>query len=127
MKRNLFIITIFMISLSAASAQGTEVAENTSAKTQQQIMDNYNNRSSAVLKFYPNPAVNYLTVEPRLLSETGEIKIMDVTGRVKDEFHTEPGSNSMVIDVSAYNNGLYILALYDENNRLLNVNRFYKE
>jgi len=128
MQKTILAIVILMSNLSAALAQGTnEVAENTTYKSQQKIMDDFNAHSRVNLKFYPNPALSYLIVEPELNSEAGEIRVMDVTGKVAGAYHLEPGSNGLSIDLSNYYTGLYVLAFYDDQNHLLNVSRFNKE
>ena len=104
----------------------TYLAENTTAKSQQVLMDEFNSRSNVSLKCYPNPAVNYLIVEPEVHSETGVIKIMDITGAPQSEFHIEAGSNGITVDLSQYKPGLYVLAYYDDSNHLLHIGRFYK-
>ena len=127
MRYILITAALLLVNMQAAIAQdNTELAENSSIKSQQQIMDEYNNRSNVSLKFYPNPAINYMVVEPQLNAEAGEIRIMDIAGRVRGEYHLEAGSNGMTIDVVNYQSGMYIITLYDNNNRLLYVSRFNK-
>lgn len=118
---------LLLLNMHAAIAQdNTELAENNSARSQQQIMDEYNNRSNVSLKFYPNPAINYMVVEPQLNADAGVVRIMDIAGRVKGEYHLEAGSNGLTIDMVNYQSGMYIITLYDNNNRLLYVSRFNK-
>ena len=109
-----------------AGAQDVESGGISTSKTQQQIMSDLNEKSHIAVKIYPNPAVNYLVVEPELKTESGIIKIMDIAGNVKADLHLELGSNGLVLDTSQYRPGLYVLAYYDDNNNLLHVERFYK-
>lgn len=118
-----FIVGLIILAISMASKAQSE---NTPAKTQLQIMDEFNSKSNVSLKFYPNPAVNFLTVEPELHSVAGYIEVIDVLGNVKAHIHLEAGFNALNIDLTQFEAGLYVLTYYDENNRLLHVGRFYK-
>ena len=127
MKRIISISTLLLIGMTAAMAQETAyLAENTPAKSQQVLIDEFNSHSNVSLKLYPNPAVNFLQVEPVLHSGSGVIKIMDITGAPQSELHMEAGSNGVTVDLTQYKPGLYVLAYYDENNHLLHIGRFYK-
>lgn len=110
----------------AALAQTTAAVSTTSFKSKEEIMDAYNTRTGVNLKLYPNPASNYLIIEPELQTEACEIRIMDITGALKTALHLEAGSNSVYVDVSTYPTGLYVLALYNSNNHLLHIKRFNK-
>jgi hypothetical protein len=101
-----------------------DASDNT--KSQQQIMDEFNSRANIEMKVYPNPAINYLVVEPEVRAEAGIIKVMDVVGNIKAVFHLEPGSNGLNIDITQYIPGMYVLAYYDSGEKLLHIGRFYK-
>ncbi|MDB5281539.1 MAG: hypothetical protein JWO06_614 [Bacteroidota bacterium] len=127
MKKILIISALLIAGLDGAMAQSsTELAANTTVKSQQQIMDEFNSRSNVSLKYYPNPAVNFLMIEPLMISEAGVIKIMDITGVLQAEIHLEPGSNGLTVDLTQYKPGLYVLAYYNDSNHLLHIGRFYK-
>ena len=89
-------------------------------------MKDFNEKSHIAVKLYPNPAVNYLVVEPQLNTESGDIKILDIAGNLKTDLRLEGGSNGLIVDTSQYKPGLYVLAYYDSNNKLLHIERFYK-
>ena len=127
MKKLIYLSLIAMMYCGTAKAEGETISETTPAKSQEEIMDEFNDRAGIDVKLYPNPAVNSVTIESKLRSGSEEIRILDVTGRIKAEMHMEPGSNGVTIDVSDYMNGLYVLALYDDAGNLLHISRFYKD
>lgn len=128
MKRLLSISSALLLGIGCVVAQSSdEVAVNTTtAKSQLQKIEEFNSRNNIDLKIYPNPAKEVLYIEPELNADKGRIKIMDITGRVLTELHLECGCNQLAVDLSTYLNGLYVLTLYDENGRLVHIERFYK-
>jgi hypothetical protein len=118
-----FLVALIILALSLASKAQSDALQS---KTQQQIMDEFNSKSAVSLKYYPNPAVNYLVVEPEVNSLAGSVKIFDVLGNTKADIHLEAGINGFTVDLSEYQPGLYILAYYDGGNKLLHIGRFYK-
>ncbi len=127
MKSHVLIAAAFLLGLNDLQAQSIEVAVNsTASKTQLQKMEEFNSRNNVDLKIFPNPAKEVLYIEPELNADKGQIKIMDITGRVLTELHLECGCNQIAVDLGNYLNGLYVLTLYDDNGRLLHIERFYK-
>lgn len=123
MKRIALITIVMLISIHTATAQS--IADATT-KTQDEILDEFNSRNKVNIKLYPNPAVNYLVVETEIQQQSGEIRILDVTGQVISTYHAEAGSNSATIDLSSYIPGSYLLALYNADGQLLQVRKFSK-
>lgn len=68
------------------------------------------NLDNSVLKMYPNPANNTITVEG---VEVAEITIYNITGTLMQK-----AENQNVIDVSSYGKGTYILKILDKNGHL---------
>jgi hypothetical protein len=124
MKRIKLMAALLLI-VSTAFAQEIAMAETASAEEQSKI-EEFNSRSGIDLRFYPNPTQNTLTVETELRAEKGSIKIYDLSGKLVTDMRVECGCNQIDIDVSNYYNGVYVLTLYDANNKLMNIQRFYK-
>jgi hypothetical protein len=89
-------------------------------------MEEYNSRYKINLKVYPNPAANFMVVEPQLTSD-GDLKILDMSGAVMAQHHVEPGINKVRFSLDGIANGNYILALYNGSGTLLHVSKFNKE
>jgi hypothetical protein len=68
------------------------------------------------LKVYPNPASSYLIID---LEKPGYFiaKLTGISGQ------TTISQNSTTIDISGLANGIYILTIYDSNNKLLSTNK----
>jgi hypothetical protein len=124
MKRIAPITIVMLISIHTATAQS--MADATTTKTQDEILDEFNSRNKVNIKLYPNPAVNYIIVETEIQQQTGEIRILDITGQVISTMHAEAGSNATTIDLSSYIPGSYLLALYNADGQLLQVRKFNK-
>lgn len=61
-----------------------------------------------IAKFYPNPTINRLTVEA--LEPIEQLRIVDMAGRIMTQL-TEPVRDRVVIDVSSFRSGMYILVV----------------
>lgn len=68
-------------------------------------------KSKSDVKAYPNPATDKLTVDFNATSHIQNIDIFDIQGRVvlSNTDEREIGSNSVKIDVSALNKGIYFV------------------
>lgn len=119
------LIAVMLLIVATAQAQDLAMAE-TATEAEQNKIEEFNNKTGVALRFYPNPTQSILTVEPELRAEKGSIKIYDLSGKLVTDMRVECGCNQVDIDVSNYFNGVYVLTLYDANNKLLNIQRFYK-
>jgi len=63
-----------------------------------------------VAKVYPNPATHVLNFEiNKRFSETSTLRVVDMSGRDIEDIQLSEGNNSLAIDLSNYNPGLYLL------------------
>jgi hypothetical protein len=76
------------------------------------------------LSIYPNPAKNQLMVKGAKANNIASIKLSDVTGRILQE-HQALGEDSMSLDISSYNNGMYFVIT--EGPGGINVTKIIKE
>lgn len=129
MNKLLSIAALLLFNVSAIYAQqNNELAENSTAgKSQSDKIEEFNRRANVSIKMFPNPATNVLYIEPELNADHSTIKILDITGRVMAELHTECGCNQLEVNLENYMNGLYVLTMYDDSGRLVHIKRFYKE
>lgn len=73
-------------------------------------------------KMYPNPAKNQINFT-NLSNEVYAIKIIDLTGKlIKTELN--PTSNLVRLDISSFNNGLYIYDIIDQKGTSLEKGKF---
>ncbi|HEX7412505.1 MAG TPA: T9SS type A sorting domain-containing protein [Bacteroidia bacterium] len=77
--------------------------------------------SQAAILAYPNPAVNQIT-----LSSPNEkakyAKVYDLTGRLISTH--ELINKTAILDINAFENGMYLYNITDENNHSLNTSKF---
>jgi hypothetical protein len=66
--------------------------------------------NSAEIKLYPNPTSNTVTINA---DDSYNVTIMDLSG--KEVFNGKMNSNTMTIDMSQYNAGIYLVKLSNEN------------
>ncbi|MEQ9299526.1 MAG: cadherin domain-containing protein [Cyclobacteriaceae bacterium] len=59
-----------------------------------------------IVKFYPNPTIDRMTVEA--LEPIQQLRIVDMAGRIMTQL-AEPVRDRVVIDVSSFQSGMYIL------------------
>ncbi|MFN8288307.1 MAG: T9SS type A sorting domain-containing protein [Chitinophagales bacterium] len=127
MNKILAIAALVLINLSAVYAQDKAVVAESSSKSQLEKIEEFNRRSNVSIKMFPNAATDVLYIEPELNADHSLIKILDITGRVMTELHTECGCNQLAVNLENYMDGLYVLTMYDESGRLVHIKRFYKE
>ncbi len=127
MNKILSIAALVLINLSAVYAQEKNELAESSSKSQLQKIEEFNRRSNVSIKMFPNPATDILYIEPELNADHSLIKILDITGRVMTELHTECGCNQLAVNLENYMDGLYVLTMYDESGHLVHIKRFYKE
>jgi hypothetical protein len=70
---------------------------------------------------YPNPAVNSITISSNL-KEAKYAKVFDVTGRLVNSY--EINNKLTSVDLSSYENGMYIYVITDERNNRLHTSKF---
>lgn len=67
------------------------------------------NESGSSFNFYPNPTSGIVTIEQSLLNEKNyEVHVFDALGKLM-----QLNKNASVIDLSAYQNGIYIIQVYN--------------
>ena len=71
-----------------------------------------------VMKVFPNPAIDYFTIEYRTadkMFENLELIIQDVSGRKIMQKKLKGGNNEELIDLSNFISGIYSVILYADN------------
>lgn len=66
----------------------------------------------AILKTFPNPASSIATIE--LVANSDELEIYNVNGQLIQTIHLENQVLSYILNLNAYENGIYILRLTDK-------------
>jgi hypothetical protein len=91
----------------------------------QDKIPNYPGReaSARVVKFYPNPAISYITFEFRAVSEKPvNFQIYNFLGKkVYEVNHLNPKT---VVDLSDFYRGVYIFQLRDASGRVVDSGKF---
>lgn len=68
---------------------------------------------------YPNPVINYLTIEWGTNTDFTQVNVRDIKGRIVSEFHREnEGSTSVLLDYLA--SGVYIVEFTGKSEQILN-------
>ncbi len=75
------------------------------------IMENKN--ADAIISFYPNPVKDILIIESE---EALEVKLLSLMGQ--ELLHKEIKITKNILDVSALNNGIYLLSFYSKKEKL---------
>jgi hypothetical protein len=60
---------------------------------------------------YPNPAVDFISINQTSTSTLQEIKILDLTGRIIESRPVQKGENTIRVNVSDYSPGVYLISL----------------
>lgn len=77
----------------------------------------------SVVKFYPNPAVSYITFEfPRSYEKDHSFEVYNFLG--KKVFEQKNINPKTTIDLSQYYRGIYIFQLRDKAGRIIESGRF---
>jgi hypothetical protein len=82
-----------------------------------------NENFKTALKIYPNPVENILNVQFNKIVETGNIKLVDMAGKVVMN-NTVDNSNIVTLDVSTLGSGIYFLKT--ETNNIVTTKKFIK-
>ncbi len=80
-----------------------------------------NNFNSIFLSAYPNPASNYIVI-PASAPNTKYVHLYSANGTSVKEYKFE--GNDIRVDLSSYENGLYLFIITDENNLPLHFSKF---
>ncbi|MBT8190429.1 MAG: T9SS type A sorting domain-containing protein, partial [Bacteroidia bacterium] len=75
----------------------------------EQDIENETEISKPVLKFYPNPVRNRLTVESSGIEQDIKLELLDISGRLVDKFEIEKGKSLEYLDLSKNLDGLYLM------------------
>lgn len=98
---------VYQIAIECENAQGySTLIDNFSISSGVLAVKDLNDYSKSAIKYYPNPVKNILNYIGR--EKINEINIFDATGK-KVETHTT-NSEKGNIDISALNNGMYIIS-----------------
>jgi hypothetical protein len=69
------------------------------------------------INLYPNPAGTMLNVEFNLPENaSGTLSVTDLTGKIIYKTNLQPGTTMSRVDVSNYENGIYFVNLFSQNN-----------
>ena len=90
------------------------------------LKGNNNNSFANVLKLYPIPAKNDLTVEHGQLAAKAKIIISSTDGKVVKIIYPSSGASHTPINLSGTKSGIYILSLNDGKGKIENL-RFIKQ
>ena len=82
--------------------------------------------NSINFEVYPNPTTDYLTINSQNIQEIKTIKLISITGTKSYQMETENVA-SIEIDMSYLPTGIYFIALYDENNKLIGSKKIIKQ
>ena len=64
-----------------------------------------------LVKLYPNPALQGLTLSGRDMQHYSQIRVHDVTGRVMRNIHCQGAQEALTIDLSDIRDGIYFITL----------------
>ncbi len=96
----------------------------TNAKAQGRLTPFPDNGSTATIKFYPNPAVSYITFEDALkkYDKNYTIQLFNFLGKKVFEFNLSDQKN--VVNVSDFFRGIYIFQLRDPTGKIVESGKF---
>lgn len=77
------------------------------------------------LSLYPNPVLSELNVSLTNIDNASSIEIYNLTGKRLDRIYLD-GENEVRIDAYDWNEGMYILSVLDEADRVIKTQRFSK-
>jgi len=96
----------------------------TNANAQGRLTPFPDNGSTATIKFYPNPAVSYITFEDALkkYDKNYTIQLFNFLGKKVFEFSLNDQKN--VVNVSDFFRGIYIFQLRDPTGKIVESGKF---
>jgi Secretion system C-terminal sorting domain len=109
----LFYIVILMVVFSTAGV-----------KAQSRLAAFPDNGTNATVRFYPNPAISYITFEDILkkYDKNYSIQIFNFLGKKVYEFSL--GDQKNIVNVSDFFRGIYIFQLRDPNGKIVESGKF---
>lgn len=79
--------------------------------------------TASILRFYPNPATTFITIDfQRNIDRGHTIKLYNFLG--KKVFEATNLTQKRTIDLSDYNRGVYIYQLFDKAGKLIESGKF---
>jgi hypothetical protein len=79
-------------------------------------------QQSEIVTAYPNPAKDFFTIDLKSVHKAASIQVFDLLGNKVKEMKIE--SNTVKINTSNFENGLYFYRLNDENSNALTSGKF---
>ena len=117
--------------LNIAFAQDFDTIYNVQLTVNQSALTGFFKRPpeiSPVWKIYPNPASSQINLVPETASGIFEIEISDVSGRVIERLKRQFfKSETILLDISKLNSGLYLLKIRDIETNKISVKKFIKK
>ncbi len=100
------------------------VFSSASSKAQGRLTPFPDNGSTATIKFYPNPAVSYITFEDALkkYDKNYTIQLFNFLGKKVFEFSLS--DQKYVVNVSDFFRGIYIFQLRDPTGKIVESGKF---
>jgi Secretion system C-terminal sorting domain len=100
------------------------VCSATNATAQGRLMPFPDNGSTATIKFYPNPAVSYITFEDALkkYDKNYTIQLFNFLGKKVYEFSLSEQKN--IVNISDFFRGIYIFQLRDPTGKIVESGKF---
>jgi hypothetical protein len=90
------------------------------------ILSIRNGASNLVLKAFPLPAINNLTVQHEAITAKGKINISSSDGRIVRSIKPAAGSLETIINLTGLRSGIYIL-YFDKGDGKLQTMKFMKQ
>jgi hypothetical protein len=90
------------------------------------ILSLKNGQSSLILRAFPLPAVNKLTIQHEAAFNNGKINIASSDGSVVKRIIPSPGSLETVVNLSGLKSGIYVL-YFDSGNGKMQTMKFMKQ
>jgi Secretion system C-terminal sorting domain len=109
----LFYLLLLMVFLSVAGA-----------KAQSRLPGFPENGTAATIRFYPNPAVSYITFEDflRKYDKSYNIQLFNFLGKKVYEFSLSDQKN--IVNLSDFFRGIYIFQLRDPSGKIVESGKF---
>lgn len=79
------------------------------------LSNNSNLELNNSIKLFPNPVLDYITIETRGIDLLHDIVIYNAIGKQLATIHVEKSLASKKIDLSNFNNGIYFFKIYTNN------------
>ena len=106
--------TLFILILSVALAFG--------ASAQNRPFVTYTTPATKYVKFYPNPAIDYINFEIQNFDRSYTLQIFNFIGKKLADI--KPGNPNINVPLTDYYRGIYIFQLRDRSGRILDSGKF---